>query len=530
MGRVIFTNQPNPPEVNTGRADVACFIGLVRLLPGAALPAASAAWLRSLGCTGVQVATIQDVPVLLESWAAFNSVFDSGGTSGSFGTDYLAAAVNSFFMQGGKRCYVVRVGDPVTPTDTELSRGKKLVALLPNKAYSPADATSRTGVCCLAVLEEVSFVSTPDLPALCASAPVGIGGQVPFVPTGPEEFVECAQGDITPPQFRLYATAAPRLTTSDYANWANSVATILQYLVSGATRNELNLREMQYVAAFPLPQEMDAAAVNENPSSDALAEDIHDALTALLPEFPEPENVVTAANISTAFLQLGYPWLKTNGSHVLLEGLEPPDGVLVGLLARNALTRGSFTSATKVTPSGVFDVWPTLPTNDTTSSSTALRWDNVTPKPLIERLSLFGFTPSGLRLLSDVTAYPGETYRSAPVNRLVNVICRASRMTGEASTFEQNGPALWGRVQRGLQNLMTQLWSLNALDGASVTDAFSVRCDQSTMTQNDLDNGRLLANVTFTAASTIETINVTLAMQTGGTSVQQISSNLVGVS
>jgi uncharacterized protein len=133
-------------------------------------------------------------------------------------------------------------------------------------------------------------------------------------------------------------------------------------------------------------------------------------------------------------------------------------------------------------------------------------------------------------LLSDVTAYPGETYRSAPVNRLVSVICRAARRMGETAVFQSNGPALWGRVQRFLQNLMTRLWTLNALDGSSATDAFSVRCDRSTMTQNDLDNGRLLAVVAFTAASTVETIRIQLAMEAGGASAQQISNNLAEAS
>ena len=101
---------------------------------------------------------------------------------------------------------------------------------------------------------------------------------------------------------------------------------------------------------------------------------------------------------------------------------------------------------------------------------------------------------------------------------------------GESAVFQNNGPVLWGRVQRFLQNLMTRLWSLNALDGAAVQEAFSVRCDQTTMTQNDRDNGRLIALVTFTPASMIETITVTLAMETSGTSAQEITANLAEVS
>jgi hypothetical protein len=533
MSRVIFNNQPDPPDINQGRADIACFVGLVRVLPGASVPASSAAWLKTLGYTAAQIANIQNVPVLLETWAAFNSIFDSGGTGSAFGTDYLAATVSTFFAQGGRRCYVVRVGDPIASLANDPARTKELSAklktLLPNISYSANIPSTRTGVCSLAVLEDVSFLVTPDLAILSASIPAAATGEIPTIPTGPEQFVECAQADITPQPFRLFNSPAPRLSTADYGKWAISVAAILNFLASGGLRNELHLREMQFVTAFPLPHQMDPAIVIENPSAEDLAQDIRAIVASQLPEFAPPEGVVPAGNISSAFLQLCYPWLKTTGSHVLLESLEPPDGALTGLLARNALTRGTFTSA-KVTPSGIYDVWPALPAHETKSSATKLIWNNQSPKPLIERLSLFGFTPTGLRLLSDVTAYPGESYRSGPVNRLVAVICRASRLTGEATIFERNGPALWGRVQRSLQNLMTRLWTLNALDGTSVKDAFSVRCDKSTMTQNDLDNGRVLADVTFNAASTIETIRVQLAMQTGGTSGQQITANLAEAS
>ena len=100
---------------------------------------------------------------------------------------------------------------------------------------------------------------------------------------------------------------------------------------------------------------------------------------------------------------------------------------------------------------------------------------------------------------------------------------------GETAVFQSSGPALWGRVQRFLQNLMTRLWSLNALDGDTVANAFSVRCDRTTMTQNDLDNGRLIAYVTFTAASLIETITVKLGIETSGTSAQEIAASMAEV-
>jgi hypothetical protein len=46
------------------------------------------------------------------------------------------------------------------------------------------------------------------------------------------------------------------------------------------------------------------------------------------------------------------------------------------------------------------------------------------------------------------------------------------------------------------------------------------------MTQNDVDNGRLIAYVTFTAASITETITVKLALEPSGTTAQEIAANM----
>jgi len=50
------------------------------------------------------------------------------------------------------------------------------------------------------------------------------------------------------------------------------------------------------------------------------------------------------------------------------------------------------------------------------------------------------------------------------------------------------------------------------------------------MTQNDLDNGRAICEVSFTAAASIEVITVKLAMEASGTSVQDVTASLAEVS
>jgi hypothetical protein len=532
MSRVTFDNAPAAPAFNPIRADVACFVGLVRLLPGASAPLSMTAWLKSLGYSQAQIATLTNIPIMVENYRNFTSIFDDGSAGTGFGTDYLATGVRSFFAQGAKRCYVVRVDDPVTPNDTAATKASKLNKILPNTTFAPDQAQSWTGVGSLSPLEEVSILVTPDLPILCASQQYAASGVAPTPAAGPEEFVVCSRGDITPLQRRTFPSPAPRLAYADYATWADSVTAILNYLSGGYITHLLHLREIQFVTSFPIPRDSNPAAAQENPSSDEIAQDIHDVIKALMPELPPPPGEVITGNISSSYLQLAYPWLKTSGSSILLESLEAPDGVLAGLLARNALTRGTFKSATKIVPSEVFDIDPVLPAKEMRTNAEPLIWGipGQPPKALIERFSLFGFTPSGLRLLSDVTAYPGETYRAGPVARLCYVICRGARQMGETAVFQNNGPALWGRVQRFLQNLMNRLWNQNALDIGPSGKAFEVRCDRTTMTQNDLDNGKLVAYVTFTAASIIETITVKLAMETSGTSGQQITANLAEAS
>ena len=152
MSRVVFDNQPAAPVFNPVRADIACFAGLVRLLPGASLTASMSAWLNSLGYSNGQIALVTNVPVMLESYLAFTSIFDDGSAGTGFGTDYVAAAVRSFFAQGGKRCYVIRVDNPVAPSDAAQDKLAKLQNLLPNSAYAPDQAQSWTGVGSLGVL------------------------------------------------------------------------------------------------------------------------------------------------------------------------------------------------------------------------------------------------------------------------------------------------------------------------------------------------------------------------------------------
>ena len=58
--------------------------------------------------------------------------------------------------------------------------------------------------------------------------------------------------------------------------------------------------------------------------------------------------------------------------------------------------------------------------------------------------------------------------------------------------FEPNGRALWASVAGSVGDFLYNEWVNGRLAGAKPSDAYFVRCDMTTMTQADLDNGRLV--------------------------------------
>ena len=58
--------------------------------------------------------------------------------------------------------------------------------------------------------------------------------------------------------------------------------------------------------------------------------------------------------------------------------------------------------------------------------------------------------------------------------------------------FEPNDEPLWARVRQSIRNFLTTTWRSGALQGQKADEAFFVKCDRTTMTQDDIDNGRLI--------------------------------------
>ena len=60
------------------------------------------------------------------------------------------------------------------------------------------------------------------------------------------------------------------------------------------------------------------------------------------------------------------------------------------------------------------------------------------------------------------------------------------------AVFENNGPLLWARVKDSIDSFLNSEFVEGRLLGTSPATSYFIRCDRTTMTQNDLDNGRMI--------------------------------------
>jgi hypothetical protein len=80
--------------------------------------------------------------------------------------------------------------------------------------------------------------------------------------------------------------------------------------------------------------------------------------------------------------------------------------------------------------------------------------------------------------------------------------------------FEPNTEALWAHVRRSIANFLTVVWRNGGLEGTKVEEAYFVKCDRTTMTQTDIDNGRLICVVGVALVKPAEFVIVRIGLWT----------------
>lgn len=87
-------------------------------------------------------------------------------------------------------------------------------------------------------------------------------------------------------------------------------------------------------------------------------------------------------------------------------------------------------------------------------------------------------------------------FRYVPVRRTAIFIEASLRSGLQTLAFEPNGLPAWAAARRLAEDFLIGLWRKGAFPGSTPREAFYVRCGLgATMTQDDIDNGRLVVEI-----------------------------------
>lgn len=129
----------------------------------------------------------------------------------------------------------------------------------------------------------------------------------------------------------------------------------------------------------------------------------------------------------------------------------------------------------------------------------------------------------GIRLTGARTLSRVSELRQLSVVRLMTVLRLTLERQMTWAVFEPGNPDLWAEVRRLLHDLLTRFFEAGAFRGATTKEAFFVRCDRTTMTRNDLDNGRLVCLVGVAPVEPVEYVVIEIALTSDSVRVASVS-------
>jgi phage tail sheath protein FI len=177
------------------------------------------------------------------------------------------------------------------------------------------------------------------------------------------------------------------------------------------------------------------------------------------------------------------PWLDTEDLATGRNIVVPPSGHVLGICARVDNDRGVWKAPANEVVRGITDV--DLRFGD--GEQDVLNPEGIN---LIREFDGRGIRVWGARTLSSDTEW-----KYVPVRRLFIFLEHSIDRGTQWVVFEPNNEALWQRVVASISSFLFGVWKQGALMGTKPEEAYFVRCDRTTMTQDDIDNGRLVCQI-----------------------------------
>jgi phage tail sheath protein FI len=106
----------------------------------------------------------------------------------------------------------------------------------------------------------------------------------------------------------------------------------------------------------------------------------------------------------------------------------------------------------------------------------------------LRTLPIYGNVSWGARTLDGADVLASQ-WKYLPVRRLAKLIEETAFRGSQWAVFEPNDEPLWSQLRLNLTSFMQGLFRQGAFQGKTPRDAFLVKCDSQTTTQDDIDRG-----------------------------------------
>ena len=185
----------------------------------------------------------------------------------------------------------------------------------------------------------------------------------------------------------------------------------------------------------------------------------------------------------STYAAMYHPWLQMFDAGAKRPAYFPPSGAMAGIFARSDNERGVHKA----------------PANEVVRGCTGLSCSyNNGEQDILNPVGvnlIRAFPGRGIRVWGARTISSNGLWKYINVRRLFIYVEESIKASTNWVVFEPNSETLWSRVTRTIETFLATCWRDGALAGSSPDQAFFVECGPTTMTQDDIDNGRLICQI-----------------------------------
>jgi Phage tail sheath C-terminal domain len=191
-----------------------------------------------------------------------------------------------------------------------------------------------------------------------------------------------------------------------------------------------------------------------------------------------------------------HPWVIERDTDGNFHDL-PSDGVVCGILARRAVSRGAWVAPANEFLTGVVSLTPAIDRENWLDLQEA-------------RINLLRQEPRGFLVLDADTLSNDEDLRPISVRRLMILLRRLALREGATDAFEPNDDSLRRVVQHRFEEFLNQLYARGAFAGNTAAEAFEVNTGEDVNTPGAVDQGRLIVELKVAPAFPLTFLTIRL--------------------